>query len=200
VNVLFIRHAEKSNDSGDTGISARGLAQAIASAEYVRKQRVLSVNSSPLHRALATAEVIAGATGHSVNLDDRLIERMVWEGRSDSESHQRFRSDWERTVADRDFDPQSGDSSRSAGGRLESFLEELLNQQIRPGTHLAVSHGGVIIDLLRNLIGDDRLLSWRPEALTQELPHCSLTRVKWVREDWQLMEIGAVSHLPYELR
>jgi hypothetical protein len=59
-----------------------------------------------------------------------------------------------RTADDRDLVPEGGQSARQAGARLQAFLASIRG---RPGPVAAVTHGGVTIELLRTLLGDDAL-------------------------------------------
>jgi broad specificity phosphatase PhoE len=54
-------------------------------------------------------------------------------------------------TADRDYWPTLGESSRHAGQRLLSYLDELRDTA---STIAAATHGGVTVDLLRTLLGD----------------------------------------------
>jgi broad specificity phosphatase PhoE len=71
--------------------------------------------SSPLRRARETAGAIAAVTGLPVLLDDRLRERLNWDG---TQTFGDFRAGWDRSTRDRDFVLGNGESSRSAGERM----------------------------------------------------------------------------------
>jgi hypothetical protein len=58
-----------------------------------------------------------------------------------------------------------------------------------PGPVAAVTHGGVTVDLLRNLLGDDAV----PAAvLAAGIPPCAVTAV----DDMTVVMIASASHLP----
>jgi broad specificity phosphatase PhoE len=145
--VHLVQHAQKQPEPGDPGLTALGHEQAALAARWLRWAGVRAVWSSPSRRARETASAIAAATGLAVRLDDRLRERMNWTGAAD------FAEQWERTTHDRDFIPDSGDSSRLAGARLLAFVTE--HSTANDGSVAAVTHGGVTVDLLRTLLGDD---------------------------------------------
>jgi broad specificity phosphatase PhoE len=63
-----------------------------------------------------------------------------------------FLADWAASVKDRDFVPACGDSSRDAAERFRTCLVDLTKE---PGSVALVTHGGITVDLLRPLIGDD---------------------------------------------
>ena len=83
-----------------------------------------------------------------MRLDDRLRERMNWDGRAPLAD---FLADWDRSTADRDFTSGAGDWSHQAAARLRGFLVERVDA---PGPIAVVSHGGITVDLLRTLLGD----------------------------------------------
>ncbi|MGH8911723.1 MAG: histidine phosphatase family protein, partial [Acidimicrobiia bacterium] len=56
------------------GLSELGIAQARSAARYLGRQAVVGVWSSPLERALRTAEPIAARVGQSVRVDPNLGE------------------------------------------------------------------------------------------------------------------------------
>lgn len=144
--------------------------------------RVGAVFSSPLRRARETAQFIAVASGLDVQEDARLRERMNW---SDDQPVGAFLADWAATVRDRDHVPRSGDSSRHAGARLLGCLTDLA---VERGPVAVVTHGGVTVDLLRTLVGDEVL----PDSLLHNgVPSCAITTLDGVA----VVDIASQAHL-----
>lgn len=135
-----------------------------------------------MRRATETAQFIATATSLPVELDDRLRERMNWSGAQPVEA---FLAEWARTERDRDFVPATGSSSRHAGERLRAFLLEVPTGRT---ACVAVTHGGVTIDLLRTLLGDDGLPAG---MLATGVPACAITTL----DDLRVVEIASTTHL-----
>jgi broad specificity phosphatase PhoE len=131
------------------GLTGTGREQAVHTGRRLRSLGVSLLYSSPMRRARETAEGIASVTGLTVQCDARLRERLNWDGSLPFEA---FLDLWAQTMRDRDWIPAAGESSRQAGLRLEEFLSGLADM---PGPVAAVTHGGVTVDLLRNLLGDD---------------------------------------------
>jgi broad specificity phosphatase PhoE len=124
---------------------------------------------------------VAEAAGLPVRTDSRLAERMNWDG---SVPFERFAEDWAKATADRDFVPAVGDSSRAAGERFREFLEERAGD----GPIAIAGHGGVTVDLLRTLLGDEEV----PEALLREgVSSGAITTI----EEMRVVSIAAVDHL-----
>jgi broad specificity phosphatase PhoE len=114
-----------------------------------------------------------------VQADDRLRERLNWDGGMPFDA---FLALWARSARDRDLVPEGGQSSRKAAARLQAFLAGL------PGPAAAVTHGGITIELLRDLAGDDAL---RPGVLESGIPPCAITAI----DNLTAVMIASVSHL-----
>ncbi|WP_112140585.1 histidine phosphatase family protein, partial [Glycomyces dulcitolivorans] len=148
----------------------------------LRGEGLRAVFASPLLRARQTAAAVAGAAGLAVRVDARVTERINWDGRVPFE---RFADDWARTTGDRDFAPESGDSSRAAGARFRAFLEERGGEE---GPVAVACHGGVTVDLLRTLLGDAAV----PEALLRDgVPSGAITVIAGL----EVVSIAMVDHL-----
>jgi len=163
---FLVQHAQKQPGAGDPELTALGHDQAARTARWLSRLGLTAVYSSPQRRARQTAEAIAAAAGLEVRLDDRLRERMNWDGRSPLSD---FLAEWDRCMRDRDFVPMGGDSSHQAAARLREFLAERIGE---PGPVAVISHGGLTVDLLRSLLGDAGL----PDQLIADgVPPCAIT-------------------------
>jgi broad specificity phosphatase PhoE len=178
----LVQHGGKEPLPGDPGLTQLGRQQAASTGRWLRGRGVRALYSSPLRRAWETAGCIASVTGLAVQPDARLRERLNWDG---SGPFGDFLALWARATQDRDFVPANGDSSRQAGSRLQAFLADLVGG---PGPVVAVTHGGVTCDLLRDLVGDDAL---PPHLLDAGIPPCAVTGV----DDLNVVMVAATSHL-----
>lgn len=165
-----------------------GHAQANRVARHLAGAGVVGLYASPQRRARETAAPIALAVSIDVSIDGRLAERMNWEG-SIHQTAEAFFEEWKRTVADRDFVPSLGDSSNAAAARFEMFLDEI-DHGHGSGPIAVVSHGGVTIDLLRNLVGDERLRLAAPGLCENGMPSCGLTTIAGSWGSWRVLGIG----------
>ncbi len=180
--IFLVQHGEAEPGPGDPGLTDEGRKQAGRTAQWLYGCGLNAVYSSPLRRAIETAEHIAGAAGVRIQPDVRLRERMNWDG---SQTSEEFLAEWHRTSLDRDFVPCCGDSSRQAGQRLRSFLLDLAAE---PGPVAATSHGGVTADLLRTLLGEGGLPSW---LVDKGVPPGAITTFR----NLDVVEIASVAHL-----
>lgn len=187
----------------------RGRRQARLTAAYLREAgRFAVISSSPLRRAHHTAEVLGQNLALPVRLDPRLRERMNWGERapeaagSPPQPLEEFLREWERATRCRDYVPTSGDSSRAAGERFRLLLKELAAVAAAPGARghpglrraLLVSHGGVTVDLLRTLFGDDAVRA-AAAAIDRGIPGCGITRLRRRGDAWEVAGVGDVAHL-----
>jgi broad specificity phosphatase PhoE len=79
--------------------------------------------------------------------------------------------------------PRSGDSSHQAADRFLACVAEP-----RPGPFAVVTHGGVTVDALRTLLGDDAVPA---ELVRNGVPSCAVTTLA----GREVPEIASVRHL-----
>jgi broad specificity phosphatase PhoE len=135
-----------------------------------------------MRRTRETADFIGSAVGVPVREDVRLRERMNWDG---AQPFEEFLADWAASVRDRSFVPWTGDSSGQAGERFRAFLRDVAKE---PGPVAVCVHGGVTVDLLRTLLGDQAL---PPRLLDEGIPACAITTL----EDQVVRDVASVGHL-----
>lgn len=187
--ILVVQHAEKEPKGGDPGLTARGRYQARAVADALATVDVVALYSSPLRRAVETAELIGRRLGTPVAVDPRLVERANWNG--ENQSLEQFLAEWARSGLDRDFTPSSGDSSRAAGRRMAAALAEFAERHPE-GTVVVVSHGGVTVDMARNLVGDEGVAGLAPDVIETGVGPCAITELVASGGGLELAGIGQV--------
>lgn len=181
---------------GDPTLAAVGVTQARLTAGHLATCGIELLYASPLRRARETATIIAGALGLAVRVDDRLRERMNWGDGGALQTREDFLAEWARATRERDFTPRSGDSSRAAGRRVASLLDELAEGG--GGAVAVVAHGGVTVDLLRNLFADDTIRAHNPaiDVITDGIPGCAITHLVRHDDTYDLRTLASVAHLP----
>jgi broad specificity phosphatase PhoE len=191
--VLIVQHGEKDRVPGDPGLTGSGRLQAEATADWLHSKRsVTRIVTSPLRRAVETSEPIARLHGLVVTVDDRLRERMNWEG-TDGQTIEEFTSEWHRASADRFYVPTGGDSSSQAAARFIAALDEIA-ATTNDGEVVVVAHGGVTVDVLRTLLGDEPLLARAPSLIDDGVPCCAITTLRQTHGRWEA-EPPSTSHL-----
>jgi broad specificity phosphatase PhoE len=200
IHFYLMQHGSHETTDGDPGLSAAGIEQARLTARHVASLRIARLYSSPLRRARETAEIIARELGLVLPLDGRLRERMNWGDGAWPQTRDAFLAEWDRATWDRDFAPSSGDSSHAAGARIASLLDELARQG--GGDVALVTHGGVTVDLLRNLFADEVIRGRNPDVdvITSGVPGCAITHLVRYGDAYELRALASVAHLPAQRR
>lgn len=137
---------------------------------------------------------LAAAIGVEVGIDPRLRERMNWEG----EKHQAlddFLAEWQVATKDRSYVPRSGDSSEQAAARFIEAITELTHELQTDATLAVVAHGGVTVDMLRTIAGDENIQASRPELLTDGVPCGAITVLERTGLTWQVNQLPSTAHL-----
>jgi broad specificity phosphatase PhoE len=178
VTLVLVRHGRTTaNASGlllgraDPPLDDTGRAQADALAVHLQAVDVQAVVSSPLRRAVATAEAIARRHGAEVRVDDRWIELDY--GSLDGALPADVAADvWRTWRADPAFRPPGGESLTDLGTRVRTSCEEL-SRLATEGAVVVVSHvspiKAAVAWALR--VGDE--IAWR-----MHLDVASITRIR----------------------
>jgi ribonuclease H / adenosylcobalamin/alpha-ribazole phosphatase len=146
---LLLRHGETALSTerrfagrGDIPLTEAGRGQAAAVATRLAARGGIDlIVTSPLARARATAEAVAGATGAPLLADDDLAETDFgkWEGLTFAEASQRWPDEASAWVGSADVAPPGGESFATVGQRVNAALDRLLAaHELR--TLLLVSH------------------------------------------------------------
>ncbi len=140
----------------DVPLNATGVAQAAEAAGLLAKQKVDAIVSSPLSRALTTAQTLADLLGLPVTTDDRLKEISVgsWEGMLDVDVR-RENPDFAEALA------SGRDVRRSATGETAAEVGQRVGAAVR---EIAAAHQGQTVVVgchgLAIRMGTANLLGW----------------------------------------
>jgi broad specificity phosphatase PhoE len=146
--LILVRHGETLHNAqgiaqgwNDSALSPRGEEQVARLAARLATQNVDAIISSPLGRALSTANVIASAVGLEVTTLEELREMNYgrWEGRSFLDVRRDDAETYERWIADGDCPCPGGESHNDVRRRFANALEKI--QATRP---VLVTHGTAI--------------------------------------------------------
>lgn len=143
----------------DTELSATGVAQARAVADYLATQNIGTILCSDLQRAKVTAEVIGAKAGVTPVVDARLRETNlgVWQAKTHEEVDAAYpgaRATWRH---DATWAPPEGESRMQVAARARAVIDELMHtyEQWDSSTVLVVAHGGTISALTSSLLALD---------------------------------------------
>lgn len=168
LTLILARHGESeantqnilANTGFQFGLTSRGRVDAKNLAAHVadRFPNITQIYTSPLKRAVETAQIVSDDFQVSFEVNTNLIEFNVGEleGRSDEASWAEFRTLWERWFQDGDADAalNGGESLRQITRRLEAFFRWV---RIEPRSHeggsiLVVGHGGTFTAALSQIV------------------------------------------------
>jgi probable phosphoglycerate mutase len=191
----FARHGEsEANFSGIFSsrgwkhpLTERGRAQASALADGLRNETLAAIYSSPLMRAMETAEIIAKTTWLPVTAEPALREYDVgiYEGQAFAVGQAAFGrvlADWLEGNLDSRVD--EGESAVEIIERMHGFLKRLRTDHQEGETILVVTHGGIL------RVAMPRLLAGLTTTMTlAELDHCEtatadLVNRRFVARSW----------------
>ena len=159
VRITFVRHGESvSNRSGrwqgqgDSPLSERGISQAKAVGERLKRRKFDRVISSDLSRAHDTAR----ASGFALVTSRawREFDVGTWEGLTREEVMERYPEEMERLKAGEDVPLGGGESYAAFSARIEAALSALLaSLEGHEADVLVVCHGGVIATVMAGVLG-----------------------------------------------
>jgi len=196
----LIRHGETEWNAenrmcgrSDIPLSEAGRRQAEALAKRLKLIPLAAVYSSPLKRALETAQLISEVTGLQPVLDDRLVELDYgeWEGKSladilrnDPETYRAWDADPAQIA------PPGGESGLAAQQRIVSFLDFLAAKHPQ-GHALVVFHKTVCRLAICHVLG----MSASEYRRRLILSNAALSIIQSQPWGWQLMSYNDTSHL-----
>jgi len=181
--IVLWRHAPTpSNTSGliqgrlDIELNDAGRARAAWAAARIVEQfgSELRVISSPLRRAVATAEQLTSLVGGAVDLDEAFTQRSygAWEGLTWDEVRRDFPEAWERRELGLDPEVPGWDGQEQVAARVLAGLERIWDDE-RPA--VVVTHGSPITLGLLAAIGEPA-----SSVVLGRVPHAAWVTVRRV--------------------
>ncbi|QYJ14491.1 Phosphoserine phosphatase 1 [Rubrobacter xylanophilus DSM 9941] len=207
LEMLLIRHGQSTANAKriwqgqmEFPLSEEGRRQARHAGRTLAGRKLSAIYSSPLRRALETAEILARESGYAGEIVplEGLTERRggILEGTTHEERAARFPELLEKFLAvpeEERWQMVGAETDEEVLGRFEAAVAEILARHPRGGVVAVVSHGGAIRAFLRDRFG--------PGVLAGDLraPNASITRILWPPDDApRLLELASTSHLPEE--
>lgn len=194
----LVRRGEKVKIPDDPPLSEKGITQAKRTREFFKSIPVSKIYTSPARRCIETTVCISKILGLNYEVNDLLKERVNW-GDKLGQSFGNFIVMWKKASKDRNWQPFVGDSSISAGKRMEKMISSSLSSDDR---HiLLVTHGGIICDYLRNVISKELLEQLSNVSdlsyLDESVKVCSITTVEIDTSDSKpkLISFANIEHL-----
>ena len=159
----------------DVPLTEVGVQQAAAAGKRLALAGLTAIVTSPLARAVRTAEAVAAATGAPVEADEgfRETDFGAWDGLTFAEVGERWPAELTAWLADPDVAPPGGESFADVSTRVEGALRRVLaGHQGR--TVLIVSH----VTPIKTLVAA-ALLAPPPALYRMHLDVAALCQVDW---------------------
>lgn len=159
----------------DVPLTDTGLRQAAAAAKRLASAGLGAIVTSPLQRAVQTAEAVATVTGVPVLTDDgfRETDFGAWEGLTFAEVLERWPSEMTAWLADPAVAPPDGESFAQVRERVTAALHRLLADRDRQRV-LVVSH----VTPIKMLVAA-ALLAPPPALYRMHLDVAALCEIDW---------------------
>lgn len=161
MRLYFVRHAESvanllheiSNRGWRHGLTPKGRGQAYQLGARLSTENIVHIFSSPLMRAVETADILAAVLQKPVTITDALREYDCGEaeGRSDPEAWEMYKQVVSRWHDHNDLDASisGGESFNDTRSRFLPWLSRLLQRPSRQDQNYAIiSHGGLYVNML----------------------------------------------------
>jgi ribonuclease H / adenosylcobalamin/alpha-ribazole phosphatase len=159
----------------DVPLTDTGVRQAVAVAKRLASAGIDAIVTSPLLRAVRTAEEAAAATGAPVVTDDgfRETDFGAWEGLTFAEVRERWPAELTTWLADPDAAPPGGESFTEVSERVTGALQRVLAGRERQRV-LIVSH----VTPIKTLVAA-ALLAPLPALYRMHLDVAALCQIDW---------------------
>ena len=174
----------------DVSLSDMGLAQSEAVTEALADEPIGAVYSSPLQRALQTAQPLADRLGLAVQTDPRLMEINLgdFQGQFRTELDRKYPEVFARWKSgDPDFSFPGGESRRSLMARALAAFDAI---RWTHHSHVAVvTHGALLLAVIRTF------LHVAPEIRMPPLENASISVLSSQGFEVQVVRFNGVEHL-----
>jgi broad specificity phosphatase PhoE len=198
MELILVRHGETAwnveqvfRGTIDVELNETGIRQARLLAEYLKDRPVTAVYSSPLQRALKTAEEIANQFQQEVKITRGLIDIDfgAWNGLSVHEVEEKYPDlykEWTESPEKVEF--PYGESLEAVAYRAKELIDSIV--YMNSGTVVAVSHRVVLKTIICALLGLDNSHFWNVRLDT-----CGITVFSYENGKYTLCEHNNTSFL-----
>jgi 2,3-bisphosphoglycerate-dependent phosphoglycerate mutase len=141
--LYLVRHCQATGQEPDAPLTETGQQQAIALADRFFEVPIERIISSPFVRAYQSIMPLSERFGLAVEVDERLIERVLSPVPLDN-----WRERLAETFVDLDLSFEGGESSRTAMTRGVAVVDQALKQSTKPA--VLVTHGNLMTLILKH--------------------------------------------------
>lgn len=152
--LYVVRHCKAEGQEADAPLTPEGIAQSNSLADTLATEDIERIISSPYTRATQSIAPLARRLNLAVELDIRLVERVLCSG---------SRPDWQELLrasfSDLDLSFEGGESSREAMLRAVAVVTDIRRHSAR--STLLVTHGNLMALLLKHFDDSIGFAEWR---------------------------------------
>lgn len=141
--LYLVRHCQATGQEPDAPLTEVGKQQAIALASWLSEVQIGSIISSPFARAYQSIMPLAEHFGLTIEVDDRLIERVLSPVPLDN-----WREQLAETFVDLDLSFEGGESSHTAMMRGLAVVNQTMHQTT--SSVVIVTHGNLMTLILKH--------------------------------------------------
>jgi 2,3-bisphosphoglycerate-dependent phosphoglycerate mutase len=193
MRIIAIRHGETEwNAAGreqgqlDSPLTARGLQQAAAIAQRLKRYRFAALYSSDLGRALQTAEIVAQATGAGIAVDAGLRERDtgIFQGLTHDEMAVKYPAEYAAYRSDPfAYAIPAGESGLQRSERSVRVFNTLADKH-GEDTIVVITHGGFLMGFFEHVLALEPGNAWRFKRQNAALNAFDRAAGKWSLVTW----------------
>jgi len=152
--IYLIRHCQATGQAPEALLTQIGQQQAIALADWLCKFPIQRIVSSPFTRSRQSVQPLAEQLGVPIELDDRLVERVLSPIPLDD-----WQSHLAATFIDLELQVNGGESSQAAMRRGMAVIAAVMQNSRQPAA--VVTHGNLMALLLKVFNPDIGFVEWR---------------------------------------
>jgi len=160
VKLFLIRHGQTDGNaqgryqgSMDTHLTEEGRFQARCAKKYLSNVKFSSIYSSPMKRAIETAQIISDGLSHEIKIRDALREINFgkWEGLKFEEINEKYHNDYQAWLSNPfKSPPTEGESFTDLISRADSEIKKIVAENADGSRVAVITHGGLILSLIVN--------------------------------------------------
>jgi len=193
MKIIAIRHGEtewnalgREQGQLDSSLTTRGLKQAEAIAERLRRVKFSALYSSDLGRARNTAEIVAKATGDKIETDAGLRERHtgIFQGLTNAQMAAQYPREYSAYQSDPyAYQVPGGESGQQRTERSVRVMNALADRHASE-TIVIITHGGFLIGFFEHVLGLAPGNAWRFKRQNAAFNAFDRVDGKWSLETW----------------
>jgi len=171
------------------GLTDLGRSQAEQLAERMAVRPIQAIFSSPILRAVQTAEIVSKRIRVPVEIQPALREFDVgeWEGKTDPRGWQEHRNTMQAWLVENRLDArmQGGESWHDIEARFIPFVDRLVQSASLHSAYLLIGHGGTFLSMLPRLTRDIT----PQQAFETSYPNTAIITLEWQGNAFHLISM-----------